>query len=217
MSVAISLAELASVYPTAGGQYNFASILTPKKIRRGVSYACGLLSIFSWVAIGAAVTIIPAQQIMALVSASNPTFETKQWHIFLLYEGVAAFILVNNLFLLEKAPWTHNIGCMCADITQLPHEPETNSYLVALTLSMFLFALITLLARASPKASSKFFWATLINYTGWPDGLCLIIGLPTSCFMYIGLDASMGCFVCSLSCMMLILGGEGTRAAASTQ
>ncbi|ETI19532.1 hypothetical protein G647_09366 [Cladophialophora carrionii CBS 160.54] len=172
MSVAISLAELASVYPTAGGQYHFASILAPKKIRRGVSYACGLLSMFSWVAIGAAVTIIPAQQIMALVSALNPMFETKQWHVFLIYEGVAAFILVNNLFLLKKAPWTHNIG-------------------FALTLSMFLFALITLLARSSPKASSKFVWATFINYTGWPDGVCFIIGLSTSCFMYIGLDASM--------------------------
>jgi choline transport protein len=119
MCIAISLAELASVYPTAGGQYHFASILAPKKIRRGVSYACGLLSMFSWVAIGAAVTIIPAQQIMALVSALNPTFETKQWHVFLIYEGVAAFILANNLFLLKKAPWIHNIGCKSAPLLQL--------------------------------------------------------------------------------------------------
>ncbi|KIW63200.1 hypothetical protein PV04_10065 [Phialophora macrospora] len=172
LCIAISLAELASVYPTAGGQYHFTSILAPKKIRRGVSYACGLLSMLSWVAIGAAVTIIPAQQIMALVSAFNPTFETKQWHVFLIYEGVAAFILVNNLFLLKKAPWTHNIG-------------------FALTLSLFLFSFVTLLVRSSPKAPSKFVWATFINYTGWPDGVCFIIGLSTSCFMYIGLDASM--------------------------
>ena len=48
-----------------------------------------------------------------------------------------------------------------------------------------------LLVQSSPKAPSKFVWATFINYTGWPDGVCFIIGLSTSCFMYIGLDASM--------------------------
>ncbi|KIY02165.1 uncharacterized protein Z520_02303 [Fonsecaea multimorphosa CBS 102226] len=172
ISIAISMAELASVYPTAGGQYHFASILAPKKIKQGVSYACGLLSIFSWIAIGAAVTIIPAQQIMALVAALNPGFETKQWHVFLIYQAMALFVLFNNLFLLKKAPWTHNIG-------------------FALTLSLFLAGFVALLVRASPKAPSSFVWATFINYTGWSDGVCFITGLSTSCFMYIGLDASM--------------------------
>ena len=109
--IAVSMAELASVYPTAGGQYHFASILAPREVKQGISYACGLLSILSWVAIGAAVTIIPAQQIMALVSALHPGFETKQWHVFLIYQGVALIVLFNNLFILKRAPWTHNIGC----------------------------------------------------------------------------------------------------------
>ncbi|EXJ68395.1 uncharacterized protein A1O5_08187 [Cladophialophora psammophila CBS 110553] len=172
MSIAISMAELASVYPTAGGQYHFASILAPKKMKQTISYACGLLSILSWIAIGAAVTIIPAQQIMALVAALNPGFETKEWHVFLIYQGMALFVLVNNLFVLKKAPWTHNIG-------------------FALTLGLFLASFIALLVRSSPKAPSSFVWATFINYTGWADGVCFIIGLSTSCFMYIGLDASM--------------------------
>ncbi|OAP56145.1 hypothetical protein AYL99_09324 [Fonsecaea erecta] len=172
MSIAISMAELASVYPTAGGQYHFASILAPRKIKQGLSYACGLLSIFSWIAIGAAVTIIPAQQIMALVAALNPGFETKQWHVFLIYQAMALFVLLNNLFLLKRAPWTHNIG-------------------FGLTISLFLASFVALMVRASPKAPARFVWATFINYTGWSDGVCFLIGLSTSCFMYIGLDASM--------------------------
>ncbi|KIW81502.1 hypothetical protein Z517_04527 [Fonsecaea pedrosoi CBS 271.37] len=172
MSIAISMAELASVYPTAGGQYHFASILAPKKIKQGISYACGLLSIFSWTAIGAAVTVIPAQQIMALVAAFHPGFETKEWHVLLIYQAMALFVLLNNLFLLKKTPWTHNVG-------------------FALTLCLFLASFVALLVRSSPKAPSSFVWATFINYTGWPDGVCFIIGLSTSCVMYIGLDASM--------------------------
>lgn len=35
-SSAASLGELASVYPTAGGQYHWASILAPKRVSRGL-------------------------------------------------------------------------------------------------------------------------------------------------------------------------------------
>lgn len=111
MSIALSMAELASVYPTAGGQYHFASILAPRRYHQSISYTCGLLAIFSWIAIGAAVTIIPAQQIMALVAVYNPSFETKPWQVFLIYEVIATFILLNNLFILKRASWTHIVGC----------------------------------------------------------------------------------------------------------
>lgn len=49
---------------------------------------------------------------------------------------------------------------------------------------------ISLLVR-SEKASSKSVWATFTNATGWPDGVCFLTGLTTSCYMYIGVDASM--------------------------
>ena len=68
---------------------------------------------------------------------------------------------------------------------------NTNVYAVALTLCLFVAGFTALLVQSSPKAPSKFVWGTFINYTGWPDGVCFIIGLSTSCFMYIGLDASM--------------------------
>jgi choline transport protein len=56
---------------------------------------------------------------------------------------------------------------------------------------LFTIGFITLLVRGTPKAPSEFVWATFINYTGWPDGVCFISGLLTSCFMYGGLDGAM--------------------------
>jgi choline transport protein len=110
-SIAASLAELASVYPTAGGQYHFTSILATQSTRRSLSYACGLLSIFSWVSIGVSVNVISAQQVMALVAALHDEFTTKSWHVFLVYQGLALCGLLYNIFALKRAPWTHNIGC----------------------------------------------------------------------------------------------------------
>lgn len=111
-AVALSLAELASVYPTAGGQYHFASILSPPKIRRALSYSCGLLAMLSWVAIGVSVTIIIAEIVMATVAATNSGFVTKSWHVFLAYQAIALVALLYNILALKRAPWTHNIGCM---------------------------------------------------------------------------------------------------------
>lgn len=111
LCIALSMAELVSVYPTAGGQYHFVSILAPQHIRRAISYTCGMLSIFSWVAIGAAVTIIVAQQIMALVALTHQTFVTESWHVFLLYQAIAIWVLLFNLFILKRNSWTHNVGC----------------------------------------------------------------------------------------------------------
>ena len=110
-SIAASLSELASMYPTAGGQYHFASILAPQGAKQAISYACGLLSVFSWVSIGASITIIPAQQIMALVSLWNTGFVVKEWHVFLIYQAMALIILLYNMFALKWTSWTHYIGC----------------------------------------------------------------------------------------------------------
>ncbi|KAL2839269.1 amino acid transporter [Aspergillus pseudoustus] len=172
LAISSSLAELASVYPTAGGQYHFTSILAPKKWRRGLSYACGILSLFSWLAIGVSVTIVSSQQLLALVSTGTSGFEVKRWHVFFCYEGFALLSVLYNTLLLKRNPWTHNIG-------------------FALTIVLFLVAFISLLVRANPKQSHEFVWDTLLNFTGWPDGVCFLIGLSTSCYMYIGVDASM--------------------------
>lgn len=60
-----------------------------------------------------------------------------------------------------------------------------------LTIVLFLATLIVTLARAHPLESNDFVWKNFINYTGWPDGVCFITGLSTSCYMFAGLDASM--------------------------
>jgi choline transport protein len=60
-----------------------------------------------------------------------------------------------------------------------------------MTIGLFITTLVAMVVRSSPKASSSFVWTSFINYTGWPDGVCFIIGLSTSCFMYLGVDAAM--------------------------
>jgi choline transport protein len=64
-------------------------------------------------------------------------------------------------------------------------------WVVALTLTLFASTSIALLARSAPKAPAEFVWRTFINETGWGDGVCFLTGLLTTCFMFLGIDASL--------------------------
>lgn len=120
--IAITLAELSSVYPTAGGQYHFASILAPKRINRVVSYSCGVLTVFSWIAIGAAVMMIPSQQILAVAKFWRPELEVHPYQYFLIYEGFGILVLAYNITTLKKTPRFHDVG------RKFPHYLCCNSW-----------------------------------------------------------------------------------------
>ena len=196
LSIAFTFAELASVYPTAGGQYHFTSILAPKGVAKSLSYICGLTSVFSWIAICASVTIIPAQQIIAIVIYHSSDFKVQHWHFFIIFQVVNLLVLLYNIFLLRRTTWIYNVGCKQDYPALLPRKERHTRHvltriLVGLTIASFIIVLVVSLARASPKRSSEFVWTTWVNNTGWSDGVCFIVGLLSPSFMYSGIDATL--------------------------
>ncbi|CAH0028561.1 unnamed protein product [Clonostachys rhizophaga] len=169
LAVAITLAELASVYPTAGGQYHFTSILCPQKVNRAVSYACGLAAVSSWVFLAAAITTLSAQLLLAVPAFYIETYTPLAWHYFMVYQAINIVLLLYNIYCLKRAPWTHDIG-------------------FALSLLMFLIILVTCLAL-STKNNSETIWTGFDNTTGWPAGVTFLTGLVTPASMYGGIDA----------------------------
>lgn len=107
---AVTLAELASVYPTAGGQYHYTSILAPKRLNRILSYACGMISTLSWAINAASVTLIGSQLITAFPQYFNG-YEPEPWHHFLIYQALNLFTLSYNLFALKRTGWIHDVAC----------------------------------------------------------------------------------------------------------
>lgn len=111
LCISLVIAELASVYPTAGGQYHFTSILAPEAMNRHLSYVCGFITTFYWVATGAAVLTITAEQITALAEYYNPGLPGHSWQVFLIYQAEGFVVLLFNIFALKKLPIIHNVGC----------------------------------------------------------------------------------------------------------
>ncbi|OTA24033.1 hypothetical protein BTJ68_13262 [Hortaea werneckii EXF-2000] len=160
-AVAASLAELAGIYPIAGGQYHFTSILAPKRFHRSLSYACGLIAAFSWTALGASATILSAQMLLSVAEYYYADYVPLPWHYFLVYQAINVALLLYNLFALRATPWVHNIGLT-----------------------------ITCLAFADFR-SSDYVWTTFESQTGWPAGVTFLTGWSTPCFMYAGIDGTL--------------------------
>ncbi|KAI1621928.1 choline transporter [Exophiala viscosa] len=169
----LTLAELASVYPTAGGQYHWTSILSPPSVSKGLSYICGATNIFGWIATSAGIAIIPAQITFAIVVFFDEDYEASRWKVFLLYQAFNLLFMANNIYYLKRSIWVHNIGLL-------------------ISLGFFIIIFISCLALAPTKNSSTFVWSTYVNLSnGWPDGLVFFFGLVNPTYAYSGIDGAL--------------------------
>ncbi|KIW04345.1 uncharacterized protein PV09_04635 [Verruconis gallopava] len=170
---ALSLAEMSSVWPTAGGQYHWTNILAPKAWSRSLSYWCGSANLFGWIATSAGVAIIPPQLIAAIVISYDPSYVVERWHIFLMFQALNVSFTLYNIFLLKRAAWIHDVGFVIG-------------------LVGFFVIFITCLVRSPTKQSSEFVWATFQNNSGWSsDGVVFLTGLVNANYIYSGVDGAI--------------------------
>lgn len=142
----LTLAELISVYPTAGGQYHFASILAPERLRKPISYISGFSSILSWIATSAGSYLIIAQLIIALVITFHGDYTPQSWHFFMIFEATNLFATVYNIFLLKRAPRIYDLACKNFTHAMLAFSQsmQTHSLIVVFTQSCCLWRAVLL-------------------------------------------------------------------------
>ncbi|KAL4806319.1 amino acid/polyamine transporter I [Aspergillus unguis] len=173
LCTALSLAEMASVYPTAGGQYHFTSILASRRWSRGLSYFSGLAAIFSWICLGASIGLSGVNALMAIIIRWQPGYAPQTWHYFLVYQLFNIICVLYNVFLLNRTLWVYNLGFV-------------------LSISTFLVITITCPARSHVPIDSHEVWTILTNGSGgWPNGISFLTALSTPQFMLGGLDATL--------------------------
>ncbi|KAJ8240459.1 hypothetical protein LV156_001014 [Aspergillus fumigatus] len=169
----VTLAELASVYPTAGGQYHFTSILASERWSRHLSYFSGLAAVFSWITLAASIAVASTQALMAVVIRWQPEYVPQAWHYFLVYQLFNIAMVVHNIFLTNRTLWVYNVGFL-------------------LSLGTFLTITVTCPARSHTTVDSFAIWTQFINGSGgWPNGISFLTGLSTPQFMLSGLDATL--------------------------
>ncbi|KAJ5181386.1 Amino acid/polyamine transporter I [Penicillium cf. viridicatum] len=172
MFVVLSLSEIASIYPTAGGQYHWVHCLTPVSYQATASWFTGWISIGGQLVFSASAAFAAGLQLQALVTLNNlNSYTPTRWQGMLFYWFVLAYSTAVNI-------WGSKV---------LPH---TNTTAGVLHVVGFL-VIVTVLGAMSEKHSASYVFTEFSNTSGWDnDGVSWLVGLLTTIYPFLGYDAA---------------------------
>ena len=171
LAVAASLAEICSVYPTSGGQYHWAAVLSLPRYARSLSFICGWINVAGWWALTASAGSFQGQLITGMIALAHSSYQQQRWHIFVIYviDILGAFLI--NVFAVRALPALNKAAFIW-------------SILGVVVIS------ITVIACAFPNyQSANFVFTGFLNRTGWTDTLAWMLGLLQATLGTTGYDA----------------------------
>lgn len=170
--IGITLSELSSAIPSAGGQYVWSRVLAPKKYSNFLAYLCGSLAwggaIFTCASMAQAI----ANELMGFWILNNPDHEAKKWQLFVIYELVNIFLALFNCY-----------GKIL---------PFIGQYALYISLFSYFTITITVLVCSRGKFNTAYFvFREFSNGTGWQSaGIAFIVGLVNPNWSFSCLDSA---------------------------
>ncbi|KAK2471405.1 hypothetical protein H9L39_17636 [Fusarium oxysporum f. sp. albedinis] len=166
-----SLGEIASIFPTAGGQYHWVAALTPSSIRSSASFVTGWISIGGQIVLTSSAAFSAGLQTQALVMVNDSSYVPQRWQGMLFYWAILIYALVMNI-------WGHRL------------LPFTNTVSGIIHVVGFV-AVVIVLGVMSPKNSAEFVFTEVTNYSGWSnEGVSWLLGLLSTVYPFLGYDAA---------------------------
>ncbi|KAH6711871.1 amino acid transporter-like protein [Leptodontidium sp. MPI-SDFR-AT-0119] len=174
VAIAASLAEIASIYPTAGGktgQYHWVAALAPKNQMLIASWFTGWISIGGQIVLTASAAFAAGLQFQALITLNNGNYTPERWQGMLFYWMILLYSAVVNI-------WGSRV---------LPHTNLASGILHIAGLT----AIMIVLGVMAPKHDAHFVFAEVTNNSGWSnDGISWLVGLLSTVYPFLGYDAA---------------------------
>jgi amino acid transporter len=170
LQVVLSLAELASSAPTAGGQYHWISEYAPAKWQKVLSYCSGWLSMVSWQSMVVIECYAISDIIQAMILVVDSSYVATRWRGTLLTMAAALVVSTFNIVLASHLSWCEGVFATIHFFAFVP----------------VLFGLLIMAPK--PSAAEVLLHFTQIGGT-WPDtSLALFVGQVSNLFVMLGSD-----------------------------
>lgn len=171
LAVIASMSEMASMAPTAGGQYHWVSEFAPKRHQQFLSYVTGWICVLGWQTGITSTAFLTASQIQSLIVINNPTYEFERWHTTLLVIAVSLCAILFNTFLASKLPIIEAV-------------------VLILHIGGF-FAILVPLWVMAPRADATAVFTEFNNGGEWSSvGVSVLVGLLSPVFTFLGPDSA---------------------------
>ncbi|PIG85334.1 GABA permease [Aspergillus arachidicola] len=173
LATAASLAELASMFPTAGGQYHFISKMAPLRIVKGPSWVVGWITTFGWIAVAASAPFLSGTMIQGLLVLNYDNYAFQRWHGTLIYWAILVISAIVNIQGSRVLPVVENLSL--------------GFHVVA-----FIIVLVVICVVSPTKHVPEFVFVDTINNSGWGNnGIAWCVGMLSSCYVLVGYDAAI--------------------------
>ena len=168
-----SMAEMASMAPTAGGQYHWVSEFAPAKWQKPMSYLVGWTSALGWVTGVPSSAQLTSTLIQGLVLLRNPEADIyRLWQTTLLIMAFTMICVAFNVFCARALPVTEGI------------------FGVLHIVGFFIFLVV--LWVTSDHGSAKVVFTQFEDNGGWGNkGLSALIGITTPLWCFLGPDSGV--------------------------
>ncbi|KAK4495825.1 hypothetical protein PRZ48_013093 [Zasmidium cellare] len=171
MLVIASLAEMASMSPTSGGQYFWVSEFAAPGAQKAMSYLSGWLSALGWQAFVAVAAYQAGNLILVLATLQSPDYNPERWHGTLITMAICILAVLFNAFC---AKWL----------------PRFEGAVLVLHVVGFLAVIVPLWALG-PKASAGDVFTKFENNGGWASvGAACVVGQLSAASAFIGADSA---------------------------
>ncbi|KAK5057849.1 hypothetical protein LTR84_011850 [Exophiala bonariae] len=168
--ITAGLAELASAFPSSGGQYHFAFMVSSSEYRSAVAFTVGWLSVIAWCLTAASAAIFCAQVVTNIASFLHPEYVWTQWQVYLIYVLLCIVAVVIVVWLPRQIPKLEVVFFLSSIVG-------------------FVVFTITVLSRSKQKQSSSKVFTDWYNQTGWGDGTAFLLAVGTCMYTYLAVDS----------------------------
>ncbi|KAG9512590.1 amino acid transporter, partial [Aureobasidium melanogenum] len=169
--VVLSLAEMASMCPTAGGQYHWISEFAPPSQQKILSFLGGWMSTLSWQAGTASGPYLVGTLIQSLIYENDTSYEFKNWQGTLFVIAIALVVWATNIWGAKAMPVFQNLMMIV----------HVFGFLV----------IIVMIWVLAPRNTASDVFTTFTNSGGWSSmGLSLMVGQVSAVYACICSDAA---------------------------
>lgn len=170
--VNVSMAEMASMAPTTGGQYHWISEFAPKRHQKFLSYVMGWMCVLAWQTGGASTAYIAGSQIQGLIELNYDNYSPQPFHGVLIAIAVAGFSVFFNMALARKLPLIE-------------------AGLLTIHVLGFIGILVPLWVL-SPRTPASEVFTTFTDGGGWGSlGASTLVGVMNGIYPLLGADAAV--------------------------
>ncbi|KAI0449477.1 amino acid/polyamine transporter I [Xylaria acuta] len=171
-TITLGLSEIASAFPSTGGQYHFCYILSPGKTRRFAAYVIGWMSMLAWWIVTCSGISLAAATLSGMINFFRPEFMATAWQVYLFYVVTAVTTVIPVFISSKRLSWT----------------VQTALFLSVLGVTLFLFIPIGLHTHVN---DSSYLVESGLGNSGWNVGTAWILAISNSMYAFGGTDGAI--------------------------